>query len=71
MWDQEDLTFEKHPLLKPEVWQVFVDTTTNAQDFEEMSQEMKEKRAKHDKPHRMGRKGYHGQRQEWDEEMQS
>jgi hypothetical protein len=29
---------------------------------------MKQKRALHNKPHKMGRKGYHGKRKEWEEE---
>jgi hypothetical protein len=29
---------------------------------------MKQKRALHYKPHKMGRKGYHGKRKEWEEE---
>jgi hypothetical protein len=29
---------------------------------------MKQKRALHNKPHKMGRKGYSGKRKEWEEE---
>jgi hypothetical protein len=29
---------------------------------------MKQKRALRNKPHKMGRKGYHGKRKEWEEE---
>jgi hypothetical protein len=29
---------------------------------------MKQKRALHNKPHKTGRKGYHGKRKEWEEE---
>jgi hypothetical protein len=29
---------------------------------------MKQKRAFHNKPHKMGKKGYHGKRKEWEEE---
>jgi hypothetical protein len=29
---------------------------------------MKHKRALHNKPHKIGRKGYHGKRKEWEEE---
>jgi hypothetical protein len=29
---------------------------------------MKDKRALHNKPHKTGRKGYHGKRKEWEEE---
>ena len=42
--------------------------TTNSPLFDHVSQEMKEKRAKHNKPHKMGRKCYHGKRKEWEEE---
>ena len=42
--------------------------TTKSPLFEHVSQEMKEKRAKHNKPHKMGRKGYYGKRKEWEEE---
>jgi hypothetical protein len=28
---------------------------------------MKQKRALHNKPHKMGKKGYHGKRKEWEE----
>jgi hypothetical protein len=29
---------------------------------------MKQKRALHNMPHKMGRKGYHGKRKEWEED---
>ncbi|KAG2550372.1 hypothetical protein PVAP13_9KG346964 [Panicum virgatum] len=48
---QDELPFEKHHFLKPEDWEY---------------QEMKEKRAKHNKPHKMGRKDYYGKRKEWE-----
>ena len=38
--------------------------TTRSPLFEHVSQEMKEKRAKHNKLHKMGRKGYYGKRKE-------
>ena len=62
---QDELPFEKHPFLKPEDWEQFVETTRSPL-FEHVSQEMKEKRAKHNKPHKMGRKGYYGKRKEWE-----
>ena len=40
--------------------------TTRSPLFEHVSQEMKEKRAKHNKLHKMGRKGYYGKRKEWE-----
>ena len=64
---QDELPYEKHPFLKQEDWEEFVETT-NSPLFDHVSQEMKEKRAKHNKPHKMGRKGYHGKRKEWEEE---
>jgi hypothetical protein len=41
---------------------------TNSPSFQQLSQEMKQKRALHNKPHKTGRKGYHGTRKEWEEE---
>jgi hypothetical protein len=41
---------------------------TNSPSFQELSKEMKQKRALHNKPHKMGRKGYRGKRKEWEEE---
>jgi hypothetical protein len=34
----------------------------------QLSHEMKQKRALHNKPHNTGRKGYRGKRKEWEEE---
>ena len=65
--DKPELPFAKHPFLKPEDWEVFV-SETNSPFFEKVSQDMKDKRARHNKPHKMGRKGYHGKRKEWEEE---
>jgi hypothetical protein len=41
---------------------------TNSPSFQQLSQKMKQKRALHNKPHKRGRKGYHGKRKEWEEE---
>jgi hypothetical protein len=41
---------------------------TNSPSFQKLSQEMKQKRALHNKPHKTGRKGYRGKRKEWEEE---
>jgi hypothetical protein len=41
---------------------------TNSPSFQQFSQEMKQKRALHNKPHKTGRKGYCGKRKEWEEE---
>ncbi|KAG2570403.1 hypothetical protein PVAP13_7KG050354 [Panicum virgatum] len=64
---QDELPFEKHPFLKPEDWEQFV-LTTKSPLFKHVSQHMKEKRAKHNKPHKMGRKSYYGKRKQWEEE---
>jgi hypothetical protein len=64
---QEESPFEKHGFLKLEDWEVFVQET-NSPFFQRVSKEMKDKRALHNKPHKMGRKGYHGKRKEWEEE---
>jgi hypothetical protein len=41
---------------------------TNSPSFQQSSQEMKQKRALHNKPHKTGRKGYRGKRKEWEED---
>jgi hypothetical protein len=41
---------------------------TNSPSFQQLSQEMKQKRALHNKSHKTGRKGYRGKRKEWAEE---
>jgi hypothetical protein len=41
---------------------------TNSLAFQQLSQELKQKRALHNKPHKTGRKGYRGKRKEWEEE---
>jgi hypothetical protein len=41
---------------------------TNSPSFQQLSQEMKQKRALHNKPHKTGRKGYCGKRKEWEED---
>jgi hypothetical protein len=41
---------------------------TNSPSFQQLSQEMKQKRPLHNKPHKMGRKGYRGKMNEWEEE---
>ncbi|RLN34581.1 hypothetical protein C2845_PM03G33620 [Panicum miliaceum] len=58
---------EKHPFLKKEDWDQFVEIT-NSEDFGQKSQEMKEMRSLHTKLHKMGRNGYAGKRKEWEEE---
>jgi hypothetical protein len=41
---------------------------TNSPEFQQLSQEMKQKRALYNKPHKTGRKGYYSKRREWEEE---
>jgi hypothetical protein len=41
---------------------------TNSHSFQQLSQDMKPKRALHNKPHKTGIKGYHGKRKDWEEE---
>jgi hypothetical protein len=40
---------------------------TNSPSFQQLRQEMKQKRELHNKPHKMGRKSYRGKRNEWEE----
>jgi hypothetical protein len=53
--------------LQQQEWDMFVQET-NSPSFQQVSQEMKQKRAFRNKPHKMGRKGYRGKRKEWEEE---
>jgi hypothetical protein len=46
---------------------MFVQETISP-SFQQLSQEMKQKRALHNKPHKTGGKGYRGKRKEWEEE---
>jgi hypothetical protein len=39
---------------------------TNPPSFKQLNQHMKQKRALHNKPHKMGIKGYYGKRKEWE-----
>jgi hypothetical protein len=41
---------------------------TNSPSFQQLCQEMKQKRALHNKPHKTGKKCYRGKRKEWEEE---
>jgi hypothetical protein len=41
---------------------------TNSPSFEQLIQEMKQKRTLHNKSHKMTRKGYRGKRKGWEEE---
>jgi hypothetical protein len=44
---------------------------TNSPSFQQLSQEMKQKRALHNKPLKTVRKSYRGKRKEWEEEDKS
>jgi hypothetical protein len=54
---EEETPFVKHAFLQQEDWEMFVHET-NSPSFQQLSQEMKQKRALHNKPHKTGRKGY-------------
>jgi hypothetical protein len=64
---EEETPFVKHAFLQQQDWDMFV-LETNSPEFQQLSQEMKQKRALHNKPHKTGRKGYYGKRKEWEEE---
>jgi hypothetical protein len=64
---EEETPFVKHAFLQQQDWDMFVHET-NSPSFQQLSQEMKQKRALHNKPHKTGRKGYHGKRKEWEED---
>jgi hypothetical protein len=63
---EEETPFVKHAFLQPQDWDMFVQET-NFPSFQQLSQEMKQKGAVHNKPHKTGRKGYRGKRKEWEE----
>jgi hypothetical protein len=63
---EEETPFVKHAFLQPQDWDMFVQET-NFPSFQQLSQEMKQKRAVHNKPHKTDRKGYRGKRKEWEE----
>jgi hypothetical protein len=67
MLSEEETPFVKHAFLQQQDWDMFV-LKTNSPEFQQLSQEMKQKRALHNKPHKTGRKGYCGKRKEWEEE---
>jgi hypothetical protein len=65
---EDETPFVKHAFLQQEDWDMFVHKI-NSPSFQQLSQEMKQKRALHNKSHKTGRKGYHGKRKEWEEEV--
>jgi hypothetical protein len=64
---EEETPFVKHVFLQQQDWDMFVQET-NSPSFQQLSQEMKQKRALHNKPHKKGRKDYRSKRKEWEEE---
>jgi hypothetical protein len=64
---EEETPFAKHAFLQQQDWDMFVQET-NSPSFQQLSQEMTQKRALHNKTHKTSRKGYHGKRKEWEEE---
>jgi hypothetical protein len=64
---EDETPLVKHAFLQQQDWDMFVQET-NSLEFQQLCQEMQRKRALHNKPHKMGRKGYCGKRKEWDEE---
>jgi hypothetical protein len=64
---EEETPFVKHAFLHQQDWDMFVQET-NSPSFQQLSQEMKQKRALHNNPHKTGRKAYRGKRKEWEEE---
>jgi hypothetical protein len=64
---EEQTPFVKHAFLQQQDQDMFVQKT-NSPSFQKLSQEMKQKRALHKKPHKTGKKGYHGKRKDWEEE---
>jgi hypothetical protein len=64
---EEESPFVKHAFLQQQDWDMFVQET-NSPSSQQLSQEMKQKSALHNKPHKTGRKGYRGKRKEWEEE---
>jgi hypothetical protein len=62
---EEEISLVKHAFLQEQDWDMFVQET-NSPSFQQLSQEMKQKRALHNKPQKTGRKGYRGKRKKWE-----
>jgi hypothetical protein len=60
---EEETPFMKHAFLQQQDWDMFVQEN-NSSEFQQLSREMNQKRALHNKPHKTGRNGYHGKRKE-------
>jgi hypothetical protein len=64
---EEETPFVKHAFFQQQDWDMFVQET-NFPSFQQLSHEMKQKRALHNKPHKTGRKGYPSKMKEWEED---
>jgi hypothetical protein len=64
---KEETPFVNHAFLQQQDWDMFVQKT-NSPSFQALSQEMKQKRALHNKQQKTSQKGYRGKRKEWEEE---
>jgi hypothetical protein len=64
---EEETPIVKHAFFQHQDWDMFVQET-NSPAFQKLSQEIIQKRELHNKPHKMGRKGYHGKWKEWEED---
>jgi hypothetical protein len=53
---EEETPFVKHAFLQQQDWDMFVQES-NSPSFQQLSQKMKQKRALHNKPDKMGKKG--------------
>jgi hypothetical protein len=58
---QEETPFVKHAFLQQQNWDMFVQET-NSPSFQQLSKEMKQKRALRNNSHKTSRKGYRGKR---------
>jgi hypothetical protein len=67
---EEEAPFVKHAFLQQQDWDMFVQET-DFPSFQQLSQEMKQKRELHNKPHKTGIKGYCGKRKEERRRLQS
>jgi hypothetical protein len=60
----------KHAFLQQQDWDMFVQET-NSPEFQQLSQEMKQKRALYNKTHKTGRKGYYSKGESGRRRMQN
>jgi hypothetical protein len=64
---EEETPFVKHAILYQQDWDMFVQETSSP-SFQQLSQEMKQKRTLHNKQHKTGIRGYRRKRKEWEED---